>query len=107
MTMTSVTVRVDAHTKEQAANIAEDFGLDLSSVTRAFYRQIVREHGIPLNLFYPDMPQETAEALDEARAIASKKSARFDNADEMFESLDSSHVEQRSAAPEDRVRPTA
>lgn len=47
MTMSSVTVRVDARTKEQAANIAEDFGLDLSSVTRAFYRQIVREHGIP------------------------------------------------------------
>ena len=80
--------------QKQAANIAEDFGLDLSSVTRAFYRQIVREHGIPLNLFYPDMPQETVEALDEARAIASKKSARFDNADETFESLDTSHVEQ-------------
>ncbi|RYQ51734.1 type II toxin-antitoxin system RelB/DinJ family antitoxin [Bifidobacterium pseudolongum] len=94
MTMASVTVRVNAHTKEQAANIAEDFGLDLSSVTRAFYRQIVREHGIPLNLFYPDAPQETVEALDEARAIVSKKSARFDNADETFESLDTSHVEQ-------------
>ena len=38
---------MSTHTKEQAANIAEDFGLDLSSVTRAFYRQIVREHGIP------------------------------------------------------------
>lgn len=88
MTMASVTVRVDAHTKEQAANIAEDFGLDLSSVTRAFYRQIVREHRIPLNLSYPDAPQETVEALDEARTIVSKKSARFDNANEMFESLD-------------------
>lgn len=48
----------------------------------------------PLNLFYPDAPQETVEALDEARTIVSKKSARFDNANEMFESLDSSHVEQ-------------
>ena len=94
MTMASVTVRVDAHTKKQAANIAEDFGLDLSSVTRAFYRQIVREHGIPLNLFYPDMPQEPAEALDAARARASKKSARFVNAAETFESLDTSHVDQ-------------
>ena len=56
-------------TKEQAANIAEDFGLDLSSVTRTFYRQIVREHGIPLNLFYPDAPQKIVEALDEARTI--------------------------------------
>lgn len=32
--------------KERAAAIAEDFGFDLSSVTRAFYRQIVRENRI-------------------------------------------------------------
>lgn len=88
MTMASVTVRVDAQTKKEAADIAEDFGLDLSSVTRAFYRQIVRERRIPLTLSYPDVPQETIEALDEARAIASKKSARFDNVDNMFKSLD-------------------
>ncbi|RDX31868.1 type II toxin-antitoxin system antitoxin, RelB/DinJ family, partial [Bifidobacterium breve] len=29
--MASVTVRVDADTKQKAANIAEDLGLDLSS----------------------------------------------------------------------------
>ncbi|MCC2732470.1 type II toxin-antitoxin system RelB/DinJ family antitoxin, partial [Fusicatenibacter saccharivorans] len=46
--MASVTVRVDADTKQKAANIAEDLGLDLSSVTRAFYKQIVREKRIPL-----------------------------------------------------------
>ena len=43
VSMASVTVRVDADTKQKAANIAEDLGLDLSSVTRAFYKQIVRE----------------------------------------------------------------
>lgn len=42
--MSSVTVRVDKDTKEAATQIAEDFGFDLSSVTRAFYRQMVREH---------------------------------------------------------------
>lgn len=42
VSMASVTVRVDADTKQKAANIAEDLGLDLSSVTRAFYKQIVR-----------------------------------------------------------------
>lgn len=36
MNMTSVTVRVDEDTKKQASDIAEDFGFDLSSVTRAF-----------------------------------------------------------------------
>lgn len=45
--MASVTIRVDDQTKKEAARIVEDFGFDLSSVTRAFYRQIVREHRIP------------------------------------------------------------
>lgn len=47
MTMTSVTVRVDDATKKQATDIVEDLGLDLSSVTRAFYRQIVRDEPYP------------------------------------------------------------
>ena len=36
MATASVTVRVDEDTKRAAANIVEDFGFDLSSVTRAF-----------------------------------------------------------------------
>ena len=67
VSMASVTVRVDADTKQKAANIAEDLGLDLSSVTRAFYKQIVREKRIPLNLSYTIVPPETMEALDEAK----------------------------------------
>ena len=47
MSMASVTIRVDADTKQKAASIAEDLGLDLSSVTRAFYKQLVREKRIP------------------------------------------------------------
>ena len=46
--MASVTIRVDDETKAEAIEIVEDFGFDLSSVTRAFYRQIVRERRIPL-----------------------------------------------------------
>lgn len=87
MTMTSVTVRVDEDTKRKASSIAEDLGFDLSSVTRAFYRQIVRERRIPLALSYPSLPTETTEALDEAQRIASAGTARFGSADEMFDSL--------------------
>ena len=65
--MASVTVRVDADTKQKAANIAEDLGLDLSSVTRAFYKQIVREKRIPLNLSYTIVPPETMEPLTRRR----------------------------------------
>ena len=83
MNMTSVTVRVDEDTKKQASDIAEDFGFDLSSVTRAFYRQIVRERRIPLNLSYSNVPEETLEALAEARRMAKEGAPRFQDADAM------------------------
>ena len=72
MTMTSVTVRVDDATKKQATAIVEDLGLDLSSVTRAFYRQIVRENRIPLSLSRQSIPAKTLDALDEVREKAGK-----------------------------------
>ncbi|HCA74511.1 type II toxin-antitoxin system RelB/DinJ family antitoxin [Bifidobacterium sp. UBA6881] len=88
MTMSSVTVRVDSDTKQRASDIAEDFGFDLSSVTRAFYRQIVREKRIPLNLSYQGtIPTETLSALQEAHERSAKSNPRFHTADEMFDSL--------------------
>ena len=70
MTMTSVPVRVAAATKKQATDIVEDLGLDLSSVTRAVYRQIVREIRIPRCLSRQPIPAETLDALDEVREKA-------------------------------------
>ena len=67
--MTSVTVRVDKKTKLDAARIVKDFGFDLSSVTRAFYRQIVRENRIPLTLSYPEPNDESLEAIRETEEI--------------------------------------
>lgn len=85
--MSSVTIRVDEETKEQAGRIAADFGFDLSSVTRAFYRQIVRENRIPLNLSYGQPNDASIESLEEAKRILASGQARFENAEEVFESL--------------------
>lgn len=87
MTTSSVTVRVDKQIKEAAARIAEDFGLDLSSVTRAFYSQIVREQRIPLTLEYPRPNEESRQTIREAEAAIASGKARFENAEEMFDSL--------------------
>ena len=67
--MASVTIRVDDETKAEATEIVEDFGFDLSSVTRAFYRQIVRERRIPLSLSYDVPNDETIAALREGAGI--------------------------------------
>lgn len=83
----SVTVRIDKETKSEAAKIAEDFGFDLSSVTRAFWKQMVRERRIPLTLSYPEPNEESKASIAEAEAIIDGGKARFDSADEMFASL--------------------
>ena len=87
VSMASVTVRVDSDTKQIAAILAVDLVLDLSSFTRSFYKQIVREKRIPLNLSYTIVPPETMEALDEAKNRLADGQPRFNSADEMFDSL--------------------
>ena len=85
--MTSITVRVDEKTKTRAAEIADDFGLDLSSVTRAFYKQIVRENRIPLNLSYREPNTESRAAIAESEEILKSGQRRFKTAEEVFEAL--------------------
>lgn len=87
MTTSTVTVRVDEATKREAARIAEDFGLDLSSITRAFYRQVVREQRIPLTLEYPQPNAETQEAIADSLAMEKEGISRFKNAQDMFDAL--------------------
>ena len=67
--MTTVTIRVDEETKREAQEVVSMFGFDLSSVTRAFYKQIVREHSIPLNLSYEQPNEESLQAIAETEAM--------------------------------------
>lgn len=83
--MASVTVRVDDQTKADAARIVEDFGFDLSSVTRAFYRQIVREHRIPLRLSYPEPNEESLQSIREAEEVFAQGGRGFKTAREMLD----------------------
>lgn len=87
MAMASVTVRVDDATKREASAIAEDFGLDLSSVTRAFYKQIVREHRIPLSLEYPRPNEESLDSIHEAKAIIDEGRPGYASADDLFAAM--------------------
>ena len=46
----SVTIRAEESTKRAVRALAENFGFDISSIARAFYKQIEREGKIPPNL---------------------------------------------------------
>ena len=83
----SITIRLDPQLKSEAAAIVEDFGLDLTSVTRAFYAQIVREHRIPLSLSYPKPNEESRASIRAANEIIAQGTARFDNLEDMLTDL--------------------
>lgn len=83
----SVTIRVDESTKQAVSAIAEDFGFDISSITRAFYKQIEREHRIPLTLEYPKPNKESLESIREADEIARNGGPTYGSAKEMFEAM--------------------
>ena len=61
MASSTLTIRVDDDLKREAAEVADYYGLDLSSVTRAFFKQMVNTHRIPLT-FAPEEPN--AESLE-------------------------------------------
>ena len=87
MAASSVTIRVDSEIKEGASRIAEHFGFDLSSVTRAFYKQMIRENRIPLNLSDPEPNAESLESIREADALIADGGPGYSSAADMFEAM--------------------
>lgn len=81
MANATLTIRIDDDLKREAAEVADYYGLDLSSVMRAFYKQMVNTRRIPLT-FAPDEPNaESLEAIREGDAfLSSGKEGRFDAA---------------------------
>ncbi len=80
MASTTLTIRIDEDLKREASDVASYYGLDLSSVTRAFYKQMVNTRRIPLT-FAPEEPNaESIEAIREGNAfLASGEKGRFSN----------------------------
>lgn len=78
MANTTLTIRIDEDLKREAAEVAEYYGLDLSSVTRAVYKQMVNTRSIPL-VFTPSAPNdETLAAMAEGdEFLSSGKTGRF------------------------------
>ena len=66
MSASTLTIRMDDELKRSAADVAEYYGLDLSSVVRAVFKQMVNTGRIPLT-FAPEEPNgESLNAAAEA-----------------------------------------
>ncbi|WP_165056532.1 MULTISPECIES: type II toxin-antitoxin system RelB/DinJ family antitoxin [unclassified Adlercreutzia] len=67
--MSTMTIRCDEADKRAAAEVAEYYGFDLSSVTRAFWKQMARTRSIPLELGGREPNAESVRSIREADAI--------------------------------------
>lgn len=63
MTIPTTTMRLDETTKQQAREILEELGLNISSATNLFLRAVVRTGGIPFNLKL-DVTEPTSAGMD-------------------------------------------
>lgn len=85
MATSTLTIRVDEELKRGASEVADYYGLDLSSVTRAFYKQMVNTRRIPLT-FAPEEPNaESLTAIQEGDAfLSSGQKGRFESGAELI-----------------------
>ena len=67
MAATNLNIRTDKAIKEQAEQIFNELGLNMTTAINLFLRTAIREHGIPFELKL-DVPNDTtAAAIEEGR----------------------------------------
>ena len=87
--MTTINIRVDENVKQQASELFEELGLDMSTAMNLFLRQAISYGGIPFEIRKPNM--ETLAAIEEVEKIkrGEIKAKRYNNIDELFADLES------------------
>ena len=55
----NTTLRIEPELKEKAAALFRSLGMDLSTVTRVFYIQALRCHGLPFEVKLDDWHEES------------------------------------------------
>ena len=75
MAATNLNIRTDKAIKEQAEQIFNELGLNMTTAINLFLRTAIREHGIPFELKL-DVPNDTtAAAIQEADPSAPRYSS--------------------------------
>ena len=70
MAKTPTQIRIDADIKQQATDLFNNLGLDMSSAVNLFLHQCVLRGGLPFTVEMASYSQHTLDAMDEARRIS-------------------------------------
>ncbi len=75
MAATNLNIRTDKAIKEQAEQIFNELGLNMTTAINLFLRTAIREHGIPFELKLEVPNDTTAAAIEEGRNLLADPSA--------------------------------
>ncbi len=85
---TTYAIRVDEAIKNEAAEVAKFYGLDLATMTRALWAQIARTRRIPLEFTDEEPNEESLQAIRETQEmIANGTGTLYKTPQELFEAL--------------------
>ena len=87
MTPVSTNIKIDPVLKEQAQDLFESLGMNLTTAVNIFLRQSVREQAIPFRIGEPVPNAETLQAIRDARNGVGL-SCGFTSVKELMEDLD-------------------
>ena len=83
----STNIKIDPELKEQAQDLFESLGMNLTTAVNIFLRQSVREQAIPFRIGEPVPNAETLQAIRDARRGVGL-SRGFTSVKELMEDLD-------------------
>lgn len=86
MSPVSTTIKIDRELKQEAQELLESFGLNLSTAVNMFLRQVVREQAIPFRIGEPIPNAETLQAIEDAQNGIGL-SREFHSLEELLEDL--------------------
>ncbi len=89
MATTNLNIRTDKTIKNQAEQIFNELGLNMTTAVNIFLRTTIREHGIPFELKLETPNDTTVAAIEEGRKMMDDPSApRYSNIDELKAALE-------------------
>ena len=89
MATTNLNIRIEKAIKDQAENIFNELGINMTTAVNMFLRTAIREHGIPFELKL-DVPNDTtAAAIEEGRKIAADTTVKgYSNMEDLKKALE-------------------
>lgn len=89
MSTTNLNIRIDKSVKNQAEEIFNELGFNMTTAINIFLRTTIKEHGIPFELKL-DIPNKTTiEAIEEGRRMMSDSTTpKYSSIDKLKAALD-------------------